>query len=372
MRNYSIFYYHNLNLSFKSAQTLQVIKDYLYLSKRGYKIHLFGEYESKDDLADILEYLSDSNIKLYTSDNKKISKIKNKIRFINKIIFEKSKKIIITRHYKKLSELFFFSKIFKNIILMHEMHEESFPYLFKKKLSKNNILNLFKKVNALIFTNYSQVELYKNEFSEEPNNYIVLPNGVEIERFKDIKMANNFVLTYLGQFNEWKNVDLIFESLSLLDDKFTLRIAGGKGDEQSKEYITKLMKKYNISENRVNYLGFVKNTEISKVLNDSNLLLLPLGDNVQSKYLTSPMKLFEYMATKVPVLSVDYPTVNLISSHKEINFAQNNADDFSHQIKEIISKKSESLKKVKNMNILVEEYSYVNRSKKFDEFIDKF
>ena len=249
------------------------------------------------------------------------------------------------------------------------MHEESFPYLFKKKISKNYTLNLFKQVDSLIFTNYSQVELFKNEFNFSPHSYIVLPNGVEIDRFNSIEKENNFVLTYLGQFNEWKNVELLFSSLSLLDEKFTLRIAGGKGDEKSKEFIEKLMIKYSINEKRVVYLGFIKNSEIETVLDKSNILLLPLGDNIQSKYLTSPMKLFEYMATKIPVIAVDYPTINLITSDDELYLSKNDSKNFAETINSIVENNEESRKKVKAMNNLVEKYSYKNRSEKFDEFI---
>ncbi|WP_187647936.1 glycosyltransferase [Nitrosophilus labii] len=106
---------------------------------------------------------------------------------------------------------------------------------------------------------------FKKEFKKNsPVNYIILPNGVEIDKFKYTQKQDNFVLTYLGQFNKWKNIDLIFSSFSLLDEKFTLKIAGGKGDRKSIEIIEELIKKYNIDKKRVNYLGFIKQNEIVK------------------------------------------------------------------------------------------------------------
>ena len=59
-----------------------------------------------------------------------------------------------------------------------------------------------------------------------------------------------------------------------------------------------IIEKYRLDSSRVIYLGYVDNKEIPNIaFNGSNLLLLPLGDNIQSMYLTSPMKLFEYMST---------------------------------------------------------------------------
>ncbi len=369
MKNCKIYYFHNLNLSFKSAQTLQVIKDYYFLSKKGYQVFLHGVYENVDELNSILEYINDSSITILYQKTSKINKLLNKIKFLFKIRKDNNNKIIITRHHKKINEISFFRNFFNNEHLFHEMHEESFPHLLKDRVSRDSSLACLEKTDALIFTNYSQVELYEKEFNKLPKRFVILPNGVELERFRNIKFKENFVLTYLGQFNIWKNIELIFASFSLLDDKYTLRIAGGKGDSESKEYIYGLINKYSIDESRVDYLGFVNNKYIEDVLNESNVLLLPLGNNIQSKYLTSPMKLFEYMSTKIPVLAVDYPTINLIASENEIYLSKNNAKSFADTIKEINFNSKLRNEKVLLMNKLVKKFSYTKRSDLYDKFI---
>jgi glycosyltransferase involved in cell wall biosynthesis len=124
------------------------------------------------------------------------------------------------------------------------------------------------------------------------------------------------------------------------------------------------MEQYNIDSSRVCYLGFINNHEVAnKVLKNSNVLLLPLGDNIQSKFLTSPMKLFEYMATSIPVLSVDYPSVRLIASEK-IFFSSNDAKSFASQIENICNK-SHNFFNFDSMNVLARQYSYKSRSNKF-------
>jgi glycosyltransferase involved in cell wall biosynthesis len=105
------------------------------------------------------------------------------------------------------------------------------------------------------------------------------------------------------------------------------------------------------------------------VLDKSHILLLPLGDNIQSKYLTSPMKLFEYMATKIPVLAVDYPSVSSIATEDEIFLAKNSAKEFANRIVEIT--KCEYLnKKIAKMNEKAKEFSYENRSKKYYDILN--
>lgn len=366
MNTIKVFYFHNLDLSFKSAQTIQVVKDYFYLSKQGVKVSLYGTYKNEKDFIFIREYLANSKVTISAEKHSSLNKIKLRCYFFIDLLKEKSDKIIITRHYRKLSTAIRLKSLGLNSHIVHEMHEESFPYLFKEKVSKKSIKSLFfhRNLDFLIFTNFSQKDFFLSEFEKMPNAYAVLPNGVEIERFEKIKMAPNFVLTYGGGFNKWKNLDLVFEALSLLEAKYTLRIAGGKDDHKSIDYIHNLISKYSIETNRISYLGFINNYDFPEaVLNNSNLLILPLGNNIQSKYLTSPMKLFEYMSTKIPVLAVDFPSVSCIAEGK-IYLSNMNARNFAKSISQICESNEEKFDS-KAMNLVAEKYSYKNRSKKF-------
>lgn len=365
MKSIRIFYFHTLDLTFKSAQTIQVVKDYFHLSKLGMQVSIYGTYKIEEDFLLIQEYLNGSTVKIDVKKDGFVNRILIKINFLFDLIFEQTEKIVVTRHYRKLISAIRFKQLGFKFCLIHEMHEECFPYLFKKNISKNETRSILthKNLNHLIFTNYSQVVFFEKEFGCNPKSYSILPNGVEIEKFSNVLMEPNYVITYGGGFNKWKNVDLIFEALSLLDDKFTLRIAGGKGDVQSDEYIQYLTKKFNINSRRVDYLGFVNNQDFpSKVLNKSNLLLLPLGDNVQSKYLTSPMKLFEYMSTQIPVLAVNFPSVSLIVNNS-IYLSANDPKVFSQKIIEACDKSNKNIYLKKNT--IVEKFSYSNRSMKF-------
>ena len=371
MKDISVLYFHNLDFTFKSAQTIQVVKDYFYLSKLGIKVKIYGTYKNQEDFILVQSYLKDSAVKIVAKKNSSYNKILLKINFLYDLLTEQHKKIVVTRHYRKLISAIRLKQFGIKFSLIHEMHEESFPYLFKASVSKAYTKHVFshKKLNLLIFTNYSQLTFFKTEFGFSPKSYTVLPNGVETEKFVNVKMEFNYVITYGGGFNKWKNVDLIFEAFSLLEDKYTLRIAGGKGDIQSDDYINFLTLKFNIDPKRIDYLGFVNNQDFpSKVLDKSNLLLLPLGDNIQSRYLTSPMKLFEYMSTQIPVLAVNFPSVSLIANNT-IHLSPNDANEFSKKIIEACesSKNHDILIK---MNKIAEKFSYSNRSLKLHKVIN--
>jgi glycosyltransferase involved in cell wall biosynthesis len=349
----NIFYYHTLKLSFKSAQTIQIIKDYAYLSRFGYKVFLYGKKDNEKDFREILEFLKNfPNLQIFDS----------KISFIKKFLFS-SDSIVVTRHINKLKKIKFLRN-FKRFKIIHEMHEESFPYIFKKNISKRSFFSLLNKVDLILFTNKSQLLFFKKEFNELPKtNYIILPNGVEVEKFKNIKKENNKILVYTGQFNKWKNVEILFSALSKLPKEFTLKVAGGQ-TEKDKEYIKFLMKKYKVLD-RVFYNGYIPHYKIPEFLNNTNVLLVPLGDNIQSKYLTSPMKLIEYMATNIPIVTMNYPSIRELSCSEYLYKSNNNSDDFTNNILKAASENSNYSNRIQ----CIEKLSYENRSREFHKNI---
>ena len=365
MKDIRIFYFHSLDLTFKSAQTIQVIKDYYHLSNLGINVSVYGYYQNEEDYSFIKEYVAGSKLIINAKKYNKLNKARLKVLFFLDLLKEKSIKVVVTRHYKKLSFIIKLNRLGFKLKIIHEMHEESFPYLFKK-ISKKYVKNLFlnRDIFSFIFTNYAQVNFFKKQFGILPSKFAILPNGVELQEFSNAKMANNFVVTYLGQFNKWKNIELLFQALSILEEKYTLRIAGGKGDKKSDLYIRSLIDKYQIKSSRVIYMGFVDNKNVADlVLNKSNVLLLPLGDNIQSKFLTSPMKLFEYMSTKIPVIAINYPSISLISCD-DIFLSENNPNDFAQMITNVCHRKKSDFN-FERMNNFARKYSYANRSKKY-------
>lgn len=356
-----VFYYHPLNIDFSSAQTIQIVRDYRSLSKLGYEVSLFGFYSSDEYRDEVIQELD--GIRLYSRKNTRFNRFLLKLYFIFIMLFCSDKCLIVTRALSKSLLPVLLSKYKRRAFSVHEMHEESFDYLLKSNKSKSGFIKRISDVNLIIFTNYSQCELFEKEFGYLPKRHVVLPNGVEIEKFSKAKRKPNLVLTYLGQFNHWKNVELIFAAFSLLSEEYSMRIAGGKGDAESDAYVELMCQKYSIDRTRVDYKGYVKSTDVvSDVLSGSNVLLLPLGHNLQSEYLTSPMKLFEYMATAIPVVAVDFPSVNLLVSEKEVYLSECDAKSFAAKINEAVNADD---KKIATMNQKAQQFSYKERSRSF-------
>ena len=374
-----IYYFHSLYLNFNSSQTIQVIRDYRYLSEKGFDVTLSGVYDDEQSFNDIKEYIGAHRVKIIASKGiSKIPRLISKLRFfIDVFRYSKQKKCFVTRSHHKSLEILRYRYFLPNSCVVMELHEHALPFLIqgKKRVNKRSYEKLFSLIDGLILTNYSQEKVLLDEFTSLPR-YSILPNGVEAEQFSQAHppasthSSSKIVITYAGQFSSWKNIELIFQAMALLGERYQLRIAGGKGNDESKRYILQLTEKYNLT-GRVDFRGFVKPDKlVCHVLNGSSVLLLPLGDNIESKYFTSPMKLFEYMATAIPVVSVNHPSVNMITGEDTVFLASTDPVDFARAIQEASC--CEDSERIRKMNKIAANYSYENRARRFSEFINSY
>lgn len=376
-----VYYHYPLQFHYNSGQTIQVIQDYKSLSERGYEIVLFGTYEDEEALQEIRHDIGTAPIELLLRQgHTKWNRDWLKWRCLFQMMRDRGPKVMISRNYNKVREVVTLRWLLGQCWILMERHEDAFPYLLKKQhhaaRDRERFRKLFTQIDAVIFTNYSQKEIFLREFHAIPPS-IVLPNGVDLEQFSRATAAGvgpegPFPITYIGQFTPWKNVELLFRALTYLDSRYVLRLAGGKGDEASREWVETLTKRYGLA-GRVDYRGFVSRTcLVDDVLQGSAALLLPLGDNLESRYLTSPMKLFEYMATGIPVVAVDYPSVRLITGDESVYLAPNDALAFASAIQQAVTAPAASrAQRGQAMNTIAQQYTYGERARRFDQYLQQ-
>jgi glycosyltransferase involved in cell wall biosynthesis len=287
-------------------------------------------------------------------------------------------KIVIGRHVKMTSVLLRLRRFLGNPIIVHELHERAFPYLAEHKPEEREALErqtkaVLQSVDALFLTNFSQEQIVRRELERIPP-YTIVPHGVEVERFQravrpPLDNASPVVITYTGHFVGWKSVDLLFQSLALLEPRFHLRIAGGlsgkASDEASREYIRAQSEQFGVT-GRVDYRGFVSPDRlVSEVLLGSSVLALPLGDNFESRYFTCPIKLVEYISTQIPVVAVDYPSVRLLTGEDSVFLAADTPEAFAAQIR-AAAFSPEQAARVRRMNEIARGLTVQERAKRAD------
>ncbi len=354
----------------ETANSLQTISNLKYLKKNNYDIRLFfplREKNSSDDLKTIQKYyLLDQEI---TINGVKHPYPFGKIKYFNKLLFHIShylwaKSTAKKFNYNKFKNdffltrsdwiLFFLAK--KNYKIIFECHQYSKlrNYVFNKVASKNNV--------KIIFLN----EFIKKEFSEIDTKNILLPSGVDLEIFNapEVNAGVSKKITFVGnllRFGKERSLDTVINAFSSPKLKnYQLSLIGGPENEAMR--IRKLIEEKNISNIKVT--GRLSRIEIVQELLSSSVGLLINAPDKHSKYFTSPLKYFEYLAVGLRVIAIDFPSHRLLPNQENIFYFENNEDSL---IKAVLEAFNSDFKEIDLQNISLD-----NRAKKIIELFESF
>lgn len=368
--DYHVYYYHPLDLTFTSAQTILIFKFYGALAKAGWKVGIYGTYRDKQEFVKLKAQADALGLHLTASPKQPAARFRSKMRFIWRMMCDSSPKVLVTRNHQKSAESLRVKLLLRRSIHVQEMHVEAFPYRMKPlgEEFQRWFFRLMQRLDGVIFLTEAQRKMFEEDSGALPRHDVILPSGADASLYAGLCKEPSHVVTYIGQLNDWKNVPLLFAALAHLPEPYRLRIAGGKGDAASQRYIDELCERFGVH-GRVEYLGFVAPDRITEdVIAGSEVLALPLGDNLPSKVFTSPVKLFEYLATDIPIVAVDYPTIRDLADERALTLAPNDPEAFAQAILRAAGD-LELESKIAQRQILRKRYGTAQRIENFDRFI---
>jgi len=120
---------------------------------------------------------------------------------------------------------------------------------------------------------------------------------------------------YIGQLYPWKGVDVLVEAMRHVNDA-ELVIVGGLPPEPDLDRLKSLASSLSL-EDRVRFRGFVPPPELPVESANADLFVIPLLDSTTARLFTSPLKLFEAIASGRPVVASDLPSIREILTHEE-------------------------------------------------------
>lgn len=230
-------------------------------------------------------------------------------------------------------------------------------------------MKYLKKVNGFIcLTNGIQNRLNKK-------NSIVLHDAVDYKKYSKIKKKNIidtdlFKVSYIGRASTY-NLDkgLLNIAKSVLQLKDTCLIFVG-GPEEAWENIKQLVQKYEKDLLRFHYIPFVPYNEVAAIMKGMDCLVYTPPMNDKLGIYASPMKIFEYISTGLPVILSDLPVHREIASDcPGVIFTKPDENGVREAIKKVFENKDEFLEKAKGNLKIAKKYSWKNRAKKIKEFI---
>jgi glycosyltransferase involved in cell wall biosynthesis len=127
--------------------------------------------------------------------------------------------------------------------------------------------------------------------------------------------APPFTVGYAGHLYPWKGVDLLIEVVAALPDTRAL-IVGGHEKEPDLARVKAFALQLDCA-SRVTFTGLIPPAEVAARLRECDVLVLPNPASAIASAFTSPLKLFEYMASGRPIVASDLPSIREVLRHDE-------------------------------------------------------
>jgi glycosyltransferase involved in cell wall biosynthesis len=125
-------------------------------------------------------------------------------------------------------------------------------------------------------------------------------------------------LVYIGSLDGHKGVDLLLAAAGRSRSRPPVRIIGGKSPLEVRELERRAAATR--SGLVVTVTGWLDREALERNLSGAALGALPLRDTFFNRYLTSPLKLFDYFGRGIPVLASDLPTMRELVRENETGF----------------------------------------------------
>src|ERR1700733_775808 len=175
----------------------------------------------------------------------------------------------------------------------------------------------FTRIAGVIATNTWKAEELSKRFYLSKQKILVVPNAVDIESFstsnskkearKKLGLAQEeYIFGYVGGLKTMgmeKGVATAILALQFLPQNFKFYVIGVDSFGDVERYKTHVLKEYSVTQNlldRVIFAGQIPHTDVPLHISACDLVIAPFPKNDHYSYYMSPMKIFEYMASKRP------------------------------------------------------------------------
>ena len=241
--------------------------------------------------------------------------------------------------------------------------ETNYGLGFFNRLIKNKY---FKK---LVVISQALKDIYlKNGFLNDYKIQVAHDGADEVSDFNSkIKLlgdTNRFKVGYVGHLYKGKGIEIVASIADKVKDDIEFHIIGGN------EQDINIWKK-NINNRNVFFYGYVPHKEVSSYINALHVCLLPnqkviFASGAKSSAMnlskfTSPLKVFEYMSHRKPIIASNLPVLKEVLNEK--NSILVDCDNITEWINAI-----EKLKNIKNRDALANQalsdfsnYTWKNR-----------
>lgn len=274
-------------------------------------------------------------------------------------LFKKEKAIIYTRG--------------EMVLFLTKFLPKRYSVFWETHIKPTNVKrykNAFKNTKGLVVVN----EYYQKELIEKyklPKEKILLfPDGVDLEQF-DIDISkegsrrelnlplDKKIIFYVGSDVEWKGLSVLKETSNFLPKEYQVILVGDIKKEEDKYP-------------NIIFAGQKPNYEIPFWLKASDLAILTgtVKSEISSFY-TSPLKMFEYMASKTPIIAADLESFReILNEENAFFYDSSNPKDLAEKIIFTLNNYGIAEEKARNAFEKAKKYGWIKRAESIIKFMN--
>ncbi len=246
---------------------------------------------------------------------------------------------------------------------------------------------IYSRVYFVTISNGIKKELV--DFGINENKILVAPDGVDLNSFRQVN-GNKIILrkdlylpqdrqiiAYIGKLTtmgQEKGMSLIFASFKEVLSQYTkayLLVVGL--DKKEIEYTKKILNELNIGPENYQLIGHVNKNEVIKYEKSADALLMAYPDQKHYRLYMSPLKMFEYMASGVPIISTDLPAIReILNESNSLLVKPGNTESFAGAIIKIFIDDKLAQNISQRAMIDIEQYTWEKRSMNILQFIKQY
>jgi glycosyltransferase involved in cell wall biosynthesis len=356
-----LYYITRVNIPSKAAQSVQIASMCEAFNTQGINFKL-------------LSTLNEENIKLKKSFLWDKIKLNSRFKYLEFVIKstlkvkEEKPTHIFTRDIVVAFTLSFF-----DIRVVYEAHKEP-----RTKIANFIINNLKKKNNFLLVTISKALKnYYINDYSFKDSKIVDCHDAVFIENYdkyrnipknilrKELDLPQDkTIIMHTGSLHKGNDAKLFKIVIENFKDLLFVQVGGTKQD------ISKY-KQYYKNNNNIVFIRHQNHKDIIKYQMSADLLFYALTKTNQLWWCTSPLKIFEYMATGIPILNSNIGSVSeVLNELNSIPFSPEDEQTIINGVNYFLENKAE----IKHLAIralidIKDKYTWDKRAISILEFI---
>ncbi len=235
----------------------------------------------------------------------------------------------------------------------------------RKKIRQNRIERRYiPRLSGLICLQEAQKELYRRIYP-----------GVRIEVARTgihsiVRSGRERrYVTYIGSLDRLKGVDLFIDALARTNSRPDVLIIGGKSAKEI-DRLKGSAGRYYPSE-KIQVTGWVGKETVDALLKESLIGILPLKDTFFNRFVTSPLKLFDYFSYGVPVIASDLPSTRELIAEGATGcfFRAGDAAGLAEKIDDLVADRDRIERMSENIYSTCGKYLWEKRGKQIIDMI---